>query len=50
MKHNIKYETTINDLIYQNLTAEYIPQVIEFYFQVFLKGMYFNWKLFNRPR
>ena len=47
MKHNIKYETTINDLTYQNLTAEYIPQVIEFYFQVFLKGMYFNWKLFS---
>ena len=41
MKHIINYEVSINDFLYKNLTEEYKVEIIDFYFDVFLKGRLF---------
>ena len=38
MKHHITYEVNINGILYKNLTEEFRSEIIDFYFEVFLKG------------
>lgn len=37
MKHKIEHKEIINGITYQTLTEEYIDEVVDFYFDVFLK-------------
>ena len=38
MKHHITYEVNINGILYKNLTEEFRSEIVDFYFEVFLKG------------
>ena len=41
MKQHITYEVNINGILYKNLTEEFRSEIIDFYFEVFLKGNIF---------
>ena len=42
MKHEIQYKRLINGLMYQSYSEDFKDQILDFYYDVFLKGKIFN--------
>ena len=42
MKHEIKHQADIDGISYVNLTEAHIKDVIDFYFDVFLRGKMYS--------
>ena len=38
MKHKIQYKNDINGLVYQSYSEDFKDQILDFYYDVFLKG------------
>ena len=38
MKHEIQYKRSINGLMYQSYSEDFKDQILDFYYDVFLKG------------
>ena len=45
MKHEIQYKRLINGLMYQSYSEDFKDQILDFYYDVFLKGKILNLNL-----